>query len=362
MVVGPHATLVFEPLRMHSKGFNHELGSKAWGPLRKEEFSDSSAWASSYSMKPSYDLRKTVFGIFPFFELSFMAKNSSGGSTGNEMWGSHHTNYYACVSQITSWGSDHSSWILFLKYIRANIYKGDQLLPSYFNKTNFQMMPRTGSIMLSQLLNGIELWGSMSPNDLPTRQLIHPLDPTPAAWGPTINTKGPSELELASDSGEGKPRRWLMSSQNSDLSKSIPKENHGRTLSYSRKQPFLESPKYSCGREVRGLHNEASGSGRRLPFSTAVDWKRPTEFIQPEKGVEIIDRAPDGMGKMRFVPTFGFFGHTVTKESSIFPFAKEKMFGWTPYAAGVGGPRRVWKGTFAFPILSGDLSKIPTAF
>ena len=67
------------------------------------------------------------------------------------------SNYYACISQLTSWGSDHGSWILFLKYIRANIYKGDQLLPLYFNKMNFQMMPRTGSIMLQQLLNQLEL-------------------------------------------------------------------------------------------------------------------------------------------------------------------------------------------------------------
>ena len=61
-------------------------------------------------------------------------------------------NYYACISQIASWGSDQASWILFLKYIRANIYKGDLLLSSEIKRTNFQLLPRTGSILLQQLL------------------------------------------------------------------------------------------------------------------------------------------------------------------------------------------------------------------
>ena len=61
-------------------------------------------------------------------------------------------NYYACISQIASWGSDHGSWILFLKYIRTNIYKGDLLLSNEIKRTNFQLLPRTGSILLEQLL------------------------------------------------------------------------------------------------------------------------------------------------------------------------------------------------------------------
>nr|UIB38779.1 hypothetical protein [Trentepohlia sp. YN1242] len=61
-------------------------------------------------------------------------------------------NYYACISQITSWGSDPNSWVLFLKYMRTNIYKGDLLLSYEKKRTNFQLLPKTGSILLEQLL------------------------------------------------------------------------------------------------------------------------------------------------------------------------------------------------------------------
>ena len=64
-------------------------------------------------------------------------------------------NYYACLPQIASWGSDHASWILFLKYIRTNIYKEDILLSYEKKRTNFQLLPRTGSILLEQLLTTI---------------------------------------------------------------------------------------------------------------------------------------------------------------------------------------------------------------
>ena len=66
-------------------------------------------------------------------------------------------NYYGCISQITNWGSDNESWIFFVKYFRPFLYQGDFLLPYAEKRTNFQLMPRTGGMILEYLLSAIEI-------------------------------------------------------------------------------------------------------------------------------------------------------------------------------------------------------------
>nr|YP_010261028.1 hypothetical protein MFQ79_pgp093 [Cephaleuros parasiticus]UIB38969.1 hypothetical protein [Cephaleuros parasiticus] len=34
-------------------------------------------------------------------------------------------NYYGCISQLISWGSYNTAWVLFLKYMRGCLYKND---------------------------------------------------------------------------------------------------------------------------------------------------------------------------------------------------------------------------------------------
>ena len=190
------------------------------------------------------------------------------------------TNYYACISQITSWGSDHGSWILFLKYIRANIYKGDQLLPSYFNKMNFQMMPRTGSIMLQQLLSQLELVPkafsqSLEPNFISKPKSVSKIDTWQNSAVPPNSKVGHSYTNTTKDYDTAISKPINKTDQNLIIRKVTSQSFHYHFSFLSNQVDYAFSPLFDRSKSGINHNREAPPFGSK-PSKNAKDFNGGT--------------------------------------------------------------------------------------